>query len=181
MWRARKRKCRKGLNALACFSDPGIDAAKEISDIPVVGIEEATLHVASMLGNKFTILTTLKERVAAKENEVEEVGLTSKLASVRPLEMTVAETDEDPERAQERILEVAEKAVEEDGAEVFALGCAGMAGYAEPVEEKLGAKVLDPSSVALKVTESIVDAGLNQSEVGLFAKPPEKEFKGYDL
>ncbi|MBS3787866.1 aspartate/glutamate racemase family protein [Candidatus Bipolaricaulota bacterium] len=174
---------RKGQDAviLACFSDPGINAAKEISDIPVVGIEESTLHVASMLGNKFTILTTLKERVAAKENEVEECGLTSKLASVRPLEMTVAETDEEPERAQERIFEVAKKAIEEDGAEVFALGCAGMAGYAEPVEEKLGTVVLDPSSVALKITESIVDANLNQSKVGLFATPPEKEFKGYDL
>jgi len=166
---------------LACFSDPGLEAAKEISEIPVVGIEESTLHVAAMLGNKFTILTTLKERIAAKTNDVKRFGLESSLASVRALEMTVAETDEYPEKAQERIFEVARIAIEEDGAETFALGCAGMAGYAKPVEEKLGAVVLDPSSVALKIAEAIVDGDLTQSKVGLFATPPEKEFKGYDL
>ena len=34
---------------LACFSDPALDAAKEISDIPVIGIEEATMHMAATL------------------------------------------------------------------------------------------------------------------------------------
>jgi len=173
----------KGQDAviLACFSDPGLEAAKEISEIPVVGIEESTLHVAAMLGNKFTILTTLKERVASKENDVKRFGLESKLASVRALEMTVAETDEKPEMAQERIFEVAKTAIEEDGAETFALGCAGMAGYAKPVEEKLGAVVLDPASVALKITEALVEGELTQSKVGLFANPPEKLFKGYEV
>ncbi len=41
---------------IACFSDPGLDAAKEISKIPVIGIEEATLHIAAMLGHKFAIM-----------------------------------------------------------------------------------------------------------------------------
>ena len=40
---------------LACFSDPGLDAAKEISSIPVIGIEEATLHMAAMLGHNFRL------------------------------------------------------------------------------------------------------------------------------
>ncbi len=164
---------------LACFSDPGLEAAKEISEIPVIGIEESSMHLASMLGNKFSILTTLKERIPAKEREVERFGMESSFASVRALEMTVAETDEKPEKTKERITEVAKKAMEEDGAEVFLLGCAGMAGYGEPIEKELGAVVLDPSSVALKVAEALVDGGYSQSKVGFFAFPPEKEIKGY--
>ena len=164
---------------LACFSDPGLEAAKEISDIPVVGIEESTFHLAAMLGNKFTILTTLKERIAAKEREVERFGMESSFASVRALEMTVAETDAKPEKTKKRIAEVAKSAMEEDGAEVFLLGCAGMAGYGKRVEEELGAVVLDPSSVALKMAEALVDGGYSQSKVGFFAYPPEKEIKGY--
>ena len=62
-------------------------------------------------------------------------------------------------------------------AEVIILGCAGMAGYAEEIEKKLRAKVLDPSAVALKVAEAMADLGLTQSKRGLFAAPPEKTFR----
>ena len=40
---------------LACFSDPGLEAAREQSDILVMVIEETTLYVAAMLGHKYTI------------------------------------------------------------------------------------------------------------------------------
>lgn len=164
---------------LACFSDPGIDPAKEISDIPVIGIEEATLHMASMLGNKFTILTPGEKRIPHKYREVHRNHLDEKLASVRALGMTVAETDADPERTKKRIMEVSRKAAEEDGAEVIILGCAGMVGYAEDVTKELGIVVLDPSSVSLKVCEAMVEAGLMHSKRATFAKPPVKEIKGY--
>ena len=51
---------------LACFSDPGLEAAKEISNIPVVGIEEPTLHMAAMFGARFSIMTTRRERIPSK-------------------------------------------------------------------------------------------------------------------
>ena len=173
-----KRANREGYDAviLACFSDPGLEPAKEISRIPVVGIEESTLHMATMLGAKFSILTPKKNRIASKRSHVHKHGLDYFLASVRSLDLSVAETDENPEKTKKRILELSQKAVEEDGAEVIILGCAGMAGYAEEIEKKLGAKVLDPSAVALKVAEAMADLGLTQSKRGLFAAPPEKTF-----
>jgi len=67
-----KRANEEGYDAviIACFSDPGLQAAREVSDILVLGIEETTLHVAAMLGHKFTILTPLAKRIPAKEREV---------------------------------------------------------------------------------------------------------------
>ena len=115
---------------LACFSDPGLDAARELVPIPVVGIEEATLHVAAMLGARFSVMTSRCQRVPSKTEHVERLGLGSRLASVRPLDMSVLEMDAEPERAKERILAVAGRAVLEDAAEVIVLGCAGLAGYA---------------------------------------------------
>jgi allantoin racemase len=170
----------KGYDAviIACFSDPGIEAAKEISDILVVGIQEVSLHVAAMLGAKFTILTPLEKRIPAKEYEVRRYKLEQALASVRPLGMTVAETDANPAKTKARILEVAKKAVEEDGAEVIVLGCAGMVGYAAEVERQLGIKVIDPSSVTLKICEGMVDAGLKHAKRAFYATPPAKLFKG---
>lgn len=162
---------------LACFSDPGLDAAKEISEIPVIGIEEVTLHIAAMLGAKFTVLTPRRERIPSKREDVCRRGLEHFLASIRSLDLSVAETDADPQKTKKKVVEVAKAAVEEDGAEVMILGCAGMAGYAPELESKLGVKVLDPSAVALKMAEAMVDLGLRHSKLGLFASPPNKKFK----
>jgi allantoin racemase len=162
---------------IACFSDPGLRASREISDIPVLGIMETTLHAACMLGARFTIITNRRERVPHKLQQVYELGLGHFLASVRPLELSVADTDANPELAKKRIMEVAKRAVEEDGAEVIVLGCAGMAGYGEEVERQLGVVVLDPSAVTLKIAEALADLGLKHCKLGLYAVPPEKEFK----
>jgi allantoin racemase len=162
---------------IGCFSDPGLEAAKEISTIPVIGIEEATIHLAAMLGAKFSIFTPKRERIPSKKAHIHMRGLDYYLASVRGLGLSVAETDRDPEGTKARVLAEARKAAEEDGAEVIILGCTGMAGYSSQIESKLNVKVLDPTAVALKVAEAMVDLGLVHSKRGLFAIPPEKFFK----
>lgn len=55
---------------IACFSDPGLFAAKEISEIPVIGIEEASFHMAAMLGARFLIMTPRRERIPSKIYDV---------------------------------------------------------------------------------------------------------------
>jgi allantoin racemase len=162
---------------IACFSDPGLEAAKEISKIPVIGIEESSLHMAAMLGAKFSVITPRRQRIPSKREHVHMRGLDYFLASVRSLDLSVAETDAEPEKTKKRVLEVAQKAVEGDGAEVIILGCAGMAGYAPELESELNIKVIDPSAVALKVAETLADLGLTHSKAGLFASPPGKVFK----
>jgi len=159
---------------IACFSDPGLVAAREQSDILVMGIEETTLHIAAVLGHKFTILTPLAKRIPTKERKVRACGLESALASVRTLNLSVSETDADPQATKARILEVAHQAIEEDGAEVMILGCAGMAGYAEDVERELGIVVLDPTAVAFKVCEGLIDVGLRHSKRALYSCPPRQ-------
>jgi len=162
---------------LACFSDPGLDAAKEISEIPVIGIEEATLHVAAMLGHKFSITTTGRNRVPTREIHVRLRNVETAYASALVMDMPVLEMDAQPEKAKARILALAREAIKAQGAEVIILGCAGLAGYAEDIERELGVVVLDPSSVGLKIAEAIVDLGLSHSKVGRFAQPPAKEIK----
>ncbi len=159
---------------LACFSDPGLVAAKEISRIPVIGIAESTFHMASMLGARFSILTTRKERIASKREHVFLSGLEHFLASVRSLDLSVAETDSEPQKTKMRIFEETQKAIIDDGAEVIILGCAGMAGYSAEIESKLPVRVLDPAAVALKVAEAMVDLGITHSKVGLFSTPPPR-------
>jgi allantoin racemase len=80
-----------------------------------VGIQEASLYAAAMVGHKFTILTPLARRIPYKCEEVRRYHLEKYLASVRALGMPVAETDAQPLFTKQRILEVAARAAEEDG------------------------------------------------------------------
>jgi allantoin racemase len=167
-----KKANQEGYDAviLACFADPGLEASKEVSEIPVIGIEEAALHLAALLGARFSIMTPRRQRIPNRKEHVHMRGMDHFMASVRSLDLSVAETDTDPKRTKKRVIEVARAAVEEDGAEVIILGCAGM-------EARLGVKILDPTTVALKLAEAMVDLGLCHSKLGLFAKPPTKKFK----
>ena len=67
-----KKANQQGYHAIviACFSDPGLHAAREISEIPVLGIEESSFHVAAMLGARFSIMTPRSARIPAKQEEV---------------------------------------------------------------------------------------------------------------
>lgn len=162
---------------IACFSDPGLDAAREIAEIPVVGIEEATLHMAAMLGHKFSPVTAFPIHVPTRDLHARMGGFEHAYASTVVTDMSVLEMDANPDKTKQRILDVARRAIEEDGAEVIVLGCAGLSGYAKDIEAELGVVVLDPTAVALKVAELFADLGLRHSKVARFATPPIKEIK----
>jgi len=163
---------------LACFCDAGVDAAREISDIPVIAMEEATLAFALTLGSRFGIITEKVERVAMKEVHVRRAGLSDRLASIEPLGLSVAELTSKPEEAKRRAAALAKKMVKA-GAEVLIMGCAVMAGYQEHVAESVGVPVLDPTAVALKMAELTVDLRVMHSKAGLYHCPEPKPIEWY--
>ena len=163
---------------IACFSDPGLEPAREISNALVMGIQQASLAAASMLGHQYTILTPLSARIPSKEQDVRRFRMDASCASVRALDLTVTQTEADPGLTKRRVKDVAQTAIEEDGAEVIILGCAGMVGYGEELERDLGVVVLDPTTVAFKMTEALVDSGIRHSKRALFATPPIRDEEG---
>jgi allantoin racemase len=161
---------------LGCFCDAGVEAAREISSIPVVAMEEATFSVALTLGSKFGILTEKRPRIAMKELHVRRAGLGQRLACVRALEMSTADLAANPDETKRRGLALARRMVEEDGAEVIIMGCAAMAGYNQELQHKLSVPVLDPTVISFKYAEMIADVGLCHSRVGLYHAPERKRF-----
>jgi len=171
---------REGFDALiiACFSDPGLESAREVSETLVLGIEQSTLAVAAMLGHKYSILTPLSSRIPSKEQDVRRFRMDSACASVRALDLSVSQTESDPELTKRRVKEVARTAIEQDGAEVVILGCAGMVGYAEELEKELGIVVLDPTTVTFKMAEALADIKIHHSKRALYANLPIREGGG---
>lgn len=169
---------REGFDAviIAAFCDPGIEALKEISDIPVYGTEEAAFSAALLLGNKFAILTEKKQKESVKAQHVRKLGLESRFANVRALGMGVVEIAEDERKVIDRAVELSRRMIDEDKAEVIIMGCASMAGYSAELEEKLQVPILDPVSVAYKMVEGLTELGIRHSKIGLFARPAEQKW-----
>ena len=161
---------------LAAFCDPCIEALKEISSIPIFVMEEVVFSSALLLGNKFGILTEKKHKEAVKVQHVRKMGLLSRFASVKALDMGVVEIAENPERAKERSIAIAKEMVYNDGAEVIILGCASMTGYSEELANEIGVPFLDPVITSYKIVEGLTDGGLCHSKKGLFSKPKNQKW-----
>jgi len=145
---------------IACHDDPNLDAMREMTSKPVVGIGEASMKIASMLGHRFSVVTTTKHSIPAKEAQVRALHLEGLLASVKaPPEEMASASDE------EKYLKAAQMALEEDMAEVIVLGCAGMSGLDKRLSEELGAPVLDGVVCALIIATGLVRYGVSTSKV----------------
>lgn len=145
---------------VACHCDPNLDAMKEITRKPVVGIGEASMKIASMLGHRFSVVSTAQHSIPNKEALVRKYHLEGLLASVRaPGDEMATASDE------EKYLQVAQSAIKEDMAEVIVLGCAGMTGLDKRLQEKLGTPVLDGVVCALIVAVGLVKYGVSTSKI----------------
>ena len=151
---------------IGCFGDPGVEAAREIASIPVVGPGEASMLTAAMLGHSFTVISVLDTLAPAMKKLCASAGVAGKLASVRAAGVPVLELARDREASLKKIVDAGKKAMEEDGADVLILGCMSMAflGVSDHVQDILGIPVVNPAKVALKALESLVDIGLSHSK-----------------
>lgn len=160
---------------IACYGDPHLESAREISEVPVYGIAEASMHMASMLGYKFSIVAFSKRAVPIFEVLVRKIGLESRCASIRTIGRANSDSKKNTDAVRRALIKAAQAAIEEDGAEVICLGCAGMAGLDKPMEEQLKVPVLDGVVCAVKIAEAIFDYKLKHSKINAFKRPlPEK-------
>jgi len=147
---------------VACHCDPNLDLMKEIGRKPVVGIGEASMKMATMLGHRFSVLSTAARSIPNKEALIERYGLRGQMASVRaPEEEGLGGTEGDLE---EKFFWTAKAAIDEDGAEVIVLGCAGLAGLDKRLEKRLGVPVLDGVVCALIMASGMARYGVGTSK-----------------
>jgi allantoin racemase len=164
---------------IACYGDPGLAAAREISPVPVVGIAEASMLMACTVAHSFSIVTVLPRVKPLLEDTVRLHGLDARCASIRTTPLSVLDCERDPEAAGREIVKAAKLAIEEDGAEAICLGCAGMGPLDKRVSSEVGVPVLDGVACAVKLVEGLLDYGLATSRVAAYKEPEPKEIVGY--
>ena len=127
---------------LACFGDPGLLALKELSPVPVIGMAEASCHLACLLGQRFSIVTGGERWGPMLREFVGGLGLERRLASVRTVAPTGADIARDPEGSLALLAASCAGCAEADGAEVVVLGGAGLAGLARRVAPEVPVPVI---------------------------------------
>ncbi|MGC4961874.1 aspartate/glutamate racemase family protein [Gordonia sp. DT218] len=163
---------------VACFGDPGLDAARELADAPVLGIAEAAMHLAAPLGRGFSIVTTLDRTIGRAGDLVEHYGFTRQCRGIHACDIPVLELESNPATAD--ILEKAcRAALHADRSDAIVLGCAGMADLAHRISGAIGAPVIDGVAAGVGMLSSMAAMGLRTGTAsGEFATPPMKIYSG---
>lgn len=163
---------------IACFGDPGLDAAREIARGPVIGIAEAAMRSACYLATGFSVVTTLQRTVVIAEQLLDKYGTRRHCRRVRACEIAVLELENPASDAYARILAECRRALAEDGCGAIVLGCAGMADLCRRLTGELGVPVIDGVAAAAATAESLLRIGLATSKHGDYAAPLAKPYAG---
>lgn len=161
---------------IACFDDTGVEAARCRVGIPVVGICEGALLMASPLAKRIAIVTTMKRAVVPMTELVHRYGFSDRV-TVRACDFSVLSL-EDPNSDSRSKLEAEIARAVEEGAEAILLGCAGMADLADRLQDRFGLPVVDGVSAAVKVCEGIVGLKRRTSRLGTYAPAIVKPYAG---
>jgi Asp/Glu/hydantoin racemase len=138
---------------IACFSDPGVLALREMLKAPVYGIGEASYLAAAALGGNFGVIAIVSKGIARHERAQRALGLHHKIAGEIAIDLPVAELQKE-ELVWKRMSAVGTRLRDERGAQAIIMGCAGMARYRTRLEEHLGVPVIDPTQVAVGMAMS---------------------------
>ncbi|CAG9176221.1 Hydantoin racemase [Cupriavidus laharis] len=159
---------------IAAFGDPGLMGARELFDLPVVGMAEAAMLSACMLGRRFAIVTFARALGPWYEECVDMHGLHGRLAGIRMLDGSFASVSDVQEEKEAVLVELANRAVAEDEADVVILAGAPLAGLAARVRDRIPVPVVDQMAAAVKQAEALVALQPRKATAGTFRRPDAK-------
>ena len=163
---------------VAAFGDPGIDGLREVLDIPVVGLTEAALMSACLLGKRFSIVAISRRITAWYRECVQANGLIDRLASIRCLDCPLNDIGRVQDDHTERLKALCLSAVEDDGADVIIIAGALLAGLARSIKAQIPVPVVDGVSSAVCHAQTLVSLNPAAARRGSFAPPPVKPNQG---
>jgi Asp/Glu/hydantoin racemase len=141
---------------IACFGDPGLDAAKELLDVPVLGISEAAFHAACLLGRRFGIVSFTAALRPMFEEVLAHHGLAARCAGFRMGPAFAGDPGRVAEERRDLLVELCRQSVEQDGAEVVILAGGPLAGIAPALAPHVPVPLVDGTAAAVRLAEAMV-------------------------
>ncbi len=163
---------------IAAFGDPGLIAARELFDLPVVGMAEAALLTACQLGPRFGIVTFSGTLLPWYEDAVALAGLSARCTCLRAVSAAFRSVTEVQHELEAEIVALANRAVTEDGADAVILAGAPLTGLAARIGDAVPVPLIDPLAAALGQAQALVRLGARPPLAGRFARQPAKPASG---
>ncbi|MDO4922137.1 MAG: aspartate/glutamate racemase family protein [Phascolarctobacterium sp.] len=170
------RAQREGYDAVViyCFSDPAVDACRELLHIPVVGGGQAACLLAPLVGRQAGLLLADVWRAPEKKLFVEQCGVApGRIAAIGGVAGRGLDAWRDREKTLALLVDAGRKLLDESGAQVLILGCLSFLGLAKPLGERLGVPVIDAAAAAVSLAESLARQGLHTSRRA-YPEPPAR-------
>lgn len=161
---------------IAAFGDPGLGGAKQLFDLPVVGMAEAAVMTAAMLGERFSIVTFSPVMTRWYTDCVLATGLGGRFTGVRTPALHEGDVGNAAQEKRSDLVALARQAVVQDGADVVILGGAPLAGLAPEIDADIPAVVIDP--IASAVAQAMTLAAMGVRFEGRACKPVAKASVG---
>jgi allantoin racemase len=163
---------------IACFGDPGVGAARELTEAPVVGIGEAAFQAAVTIARRFAVVTTLPRSIPEIEDALDRHGMRSRCVAVEPLGIPVADQGSSNPDTTAAIVAAGRRVVSGAGAEALVLACGGMADVARAVTVEVGVPVCDGVAFGAMTAYGLWRSGLRTSKTGAYAWPEAIAYSG---
>ncbi len=150
---------------LYCFSDPAIDACRELLDIPVIGGAQAACLAALNICRSFGVILAEAKRLPEKKLFLRTLGVdAARIGEIAAVDLHGISPWQDRQETFARLTACGRTMVN-NGTEAIVLGCLSFLGLAEPLSRLLGVPVIDPAICAVTTAESIVRQRLTTSKV----------------
>jgi len=168
------------------FYDLALREAREITtDFVVTAPAESCMHIATTLGDSFSIIVGRKRWIAVMEENVVKYGFRSRLASFKAIGIGVLDFQVDREKTLRKLLTAARQALEKDLADTIILGCTIEFGFFRELQKELRVPVIDPVLAPLKYAEFLIELKdrfrWTHSKALRYQTPSAKEIRDWDL
>jgi len=161
---------------IAAFGDPGLTAARELFDLPIVGMAEAAVMSAAMLGQRFSVVTFSPLMTRWYADCVGQTGLSARFTGVRCPDTPPTSLDNLQTTMRAELIALATEATTNDGADTVILGGAPLAGLAPHIAGETPGILIDP--IAAATLQAIALAQLAPSYLHRPARPAPKPSTG---
>ena len=165
---------------IAVSYDTGLRGARELLPIPVVGMTEAGLLTACMLGGRIGVITFGRRVLPLYHELVAGYGLTARIAGWRVLESTAAYGRGDHPELDREIVAAAQDLVLHDFAETIVLTGAVMAGVPRRLQPDVAVPIVDCIASGVRQAELLVRLALPKPRAGSYAPPTDRELVDVD-
>jgi len=161
---------------IGCFGDPGLAAARELTQKPVIGPAAASFHTAVQLADQFSCITILDSTKPFTRRLVHEYGLSDSLASVPVVEAPVLNIDHSSDTIVDDMITAGRAAVADDGAEALVPGCMSLSFMRihDEIAEAVGVPFVDPVTVGLETASTWARHNITHSRASYPSADREK-------